>query len=375
MFQNNRAVLKRRATITLLPLYYSGPLLKKNTREKDFKNYYGELRGATLFLYTDDTQDTYLEKLELEQLKSMELASPYQKKMPTVFTLSMQTEEVQLKMDNADRGEEWRGYIMTVVKKEIPTKLQLLPGQFMKLEEVLASEQARNFLPSRPPLPRRPTFLRSPSSSSDSSPKKQDSEMPACFFSVSRQEAERMLETNPENGSIILRPSTMPNNYAVTMRQPKDSGAILKHYRVTSTSAGFVIELDTAVTVSSLKDVIAYVLEKTDYRLNPYVLCQPYDTRIEPSPLPKCVNVTHSTSKTLPRAQVKPVQYPQSKETPPPAETTDGTYVFPDPSSYNHDLNSSWRASGSFENEERIDLHRNWRGEIHHLQESNLGKI
>ena len=25
---------------------------------QDFKKYYGELRGATLFLYKDDTQDT-----------------------------------------------------------------------------------------------------------------------------------------------------------------------------------------------------------------------------------------------------------------------------------------------------------------------------
>lgn len=40
-----------------------------------------------------------------------------------------------------------------------------------------------------------------------------------CFFDVTRQTAEKMLEANPENGSIIIRPSTLANNYAVTMRQ------------------------------------------------------------------------------------------------------------------------------------------------------------
>ncbi|XP_023272500.1 signal-transducing adaptor protein 1-like [Seriola lalandi dorsalis] len=116
MSVNPRVVHKRRATITALPLYYSGHLLKKHTEDKDFKSYYGELRGATLFLYTDDTQDTYTEKLDLEQLKSMELNSPYQRKTPTIFTLTLLSEEVQLKMDNPDTGEEWRGYILTVVK-------------------------------------------------------------------------------------------------------------------------------------------------------------------------------------------------------------------------------------------------------------------
>ncbi|KAM6923437.1 signal-transducing adaptor protein 1-like [Xenentodon cancila] len=341
MSLNNRAVLKRRETVTALPLYYCGDLLKKNTREKDFKNYFAELRGATLFLYTDDTKDTYVEKVELAQLISMELPSPSQKKMPTIFTLSTETEEVQLMMD-ADRGEVWRGYILTVVEKEIPSKLQLLPGQVIKLEEVLASEKIRNHLVPQPPLPPRPRFLKSSSSPSDSSASMEDPEMPVCFFNVSRQEAMQMLETNPENGSIILRPSTVPNNYAVTMRQQEASGPVLKNYRVTSTSAGFVIELDTAVTVSSLNDVLTYVLEKTHYRLNPYVLSQPYDTRIGPSPLPKCVNVTPSTSKMLPKAQVAPMQRPQTKEKLPPqlpAKATETDYVVPDyPRSNNHNF-------------------------------------
>lgn len=40
----------------------------------------------------------YTEKLDLEELKTMELDSPYEKKAPTIFTLTLKTGEVQLKV-------------------------------------------------------------------------------------------------------------------------------------------------------------------------------------------------------------------------------------------------------------------------------------
>lgn len=40
-----------------------------------------------------------------------------------------------------------------------------------------------------------------------------------CFLDVSRQEAEKLLESNPQYGSIIIRPSSLVNTYAVTTRQ------------------------------------------------------------------------------------------------------------------------------------------------------------
>uniref|UniRef100_A0A087XWH8 Signal-transducing adaptor protein 1-like n=1 Tax=Poecilia formosa TaxID=48698 RepID=A0A087XWH8_POEFO len=261
-----RAVHRRRETITALPLYHCGSLLKKNLKEKDFRNFYGELRGTTLFLYKNDTQDTYSERLDLGLIKSMDMESP-----STIFTLSLPLEEVQLKMDNADTGEEWRGFIMTLVNKEIPSDIQMLPGQKIKLEEMLTLENKRNPQLERPALPPRPGFLQT----------KDTPDMPACFFDVTRQEAEKLLSENPENGDIILRPSTMPKNYALTLRQKIDRGHVLKNYRVTSTSAGFVIELETPMTVRSLNDVLKYFLEKTEYRLRPYIVAQPYDTRIE----------------------------------------------------------------------------------------------
>ncbi|XP_044220054.1 signal-transducing adaptor protein 1-like isoform X1 [Thunnus albacares] len=337
-----RVVHRRRATITALPLYFSGPLLKKNNKEKDFKNYYGELRGATLFLYKDDTQDTYTEKLDLEQLKSMTLDSPYRKKTATIFTLKLHTEKVQLKMDNPDTGEVWRGYILTVAKKEIPSKLQLLPGQMLLLEDVLVEEKRRN-PPTRPPLPPRPSFLRpasslsSPSSRAPPPPPKDNpdhsgSEMPPCFFNVTRREAEEMLEANPEYGSIILRPSTMVNNYALTLRHLTPSGPITKNFRLTSTNTGFVIGLETAVTVSSLNDVLQYFLEKTEYRLQPYAVSDIYDIHIGASPAPKPVSVNSPSAKTLPKAQVAPMMRSQTKEEllPPPTTPEEGEYVVPE---------------------------------------------
>lgn len=355
-----RVVHKRRATITDLPLYYCGHLLKKHTEEKEYKKYYAELRGATLFLYKDDTQDTYTEKLELEKLKSMELDAPFQKKKPAVFTLTLQTEKVKLKMDNPDTGEEWRGFILTVVTKQIPGKLQLLPGQMMLLQEALDQERARNPpAPSpRPALPPRPSFLRpaspsrSPSRSPSPSPSPSPSapqpsdqpdhssssssgsiRMPPCFCKVTRQEAERMLEANPEYGGIILRPSTQANNYALTLRQVTSSGPIMRNYRVTSTkNSGFVIELDKPVTVSSLNDVLKYFLEKTEYRLQPYMTSQPYDLHIDTPSAPKCVTISSPSSKTVPKAKVAPMMRWEGTDDPesPPDAAVEGEYVVPD---------------------------------------------
>lgn len=81
MSSNLKFISQRRVTITALPLYYSGYLLKRcraevsteREREKlqvapnvndstcslqDFKGYHAELRGTTIFLYQDELQET-----------------------------------------------------------------------------------------------------------------------------------------------------------------------------------------------------------------------------------------------------------------------------------------------------------------------------
>lgn len=337
MSKNPRVIHKRRETITALPLYHAGHLQKKNSTEQDFKRFYGELRGATLFLYTDDTQDTYTESVDLEKLKSLDFDGTYMNKMPTGFTLKLHTDELQLKMDNPDAAGEWRVYILTVNKREIPRDLLLLPGQKMKLEDVLAIERRRKSGGERPPLPPRPDFSHEeipksyPSKPKDE-PDNATPEMPACFFDVTRDEAVKMLEENPECGSIILRPSTLANNYALTLRQLKPGGAVLKNFRVTSTKSGFVIELDVPVTVPSLDHVVDYFLEKTEYRLQPYRISQPYDTCIGVSLPPKSIDITSRAPKTVPKAQVAPMKRPDSKGQvhPPQANTEENDYVIPE---------------------------------------------
>lgn len=320
-----RLVHQRRATITDLPLYYSGHLLKKHKGDKVFKKFYGELRGAVLFLYENDSQETYTEKLDLDQLKSMQLDSPFPKAAPAIFTFKTSTKEVQLKMDNPDSGEEWRGYILTVVQKEVPSVLRLLPGQILQLQETLAQEKKRTSSGPHPPLPPRPAFLNTPSTNNQG--------MPECFFSVSRQEAEQMLEKNPEFGSIILRPSSRANNYGLTLRQLTSSGPALKNYRVTSIpNSGFIIELDSPVKVGSLQEVINYVLKKTEYRLQPYILCpsQRYDTKLEKPLVPPSTKPS-PPPKNIPKAEVAPTVH-KKKDSPVAWEVKpgDGDYLVPD---------------------------------------------
>ncbi|KAK7922078.1 hypothetical protein WMY93_008980 [Mugilogobius chulae] len=333
-----RVIHQRRATITALPLYYSGHLFKKHTGEKDFKKFYGELRGAALFLYEDVTQDTYTERLDLDQLKSMELNSPFSKTppAPALFTFTTCTKEVKLKIDNADVGEEWRGYILTVVKKEVPNKLQLLPGQLLQLKEILAQEKKRMaVLGPNPPLPPRPAFL-SPSSRTSSSSElqnqtdKSSQAMPSCFFRVSRQEAEQMLERNPEYGNIILRPSSRTNSYGLTMRQLTSSGPVMKNYRVTSLpNSEYIIELDSPVRVPSLNAVISFVLDKTEYRLQPYSPSEPYDTTLEKPMVPPSTT-TSSKPKVVPKARVQPIVQRKNVPLPIPVKPDDSDYLIPE---------------------------------------------
>ncbi|KAI1883718.1 hypothetical protein AGOR_G00234430 [Albula goreensis] len=277
-----RVLSKRRQMITALPLYYSGYLHKKYTGEKDFKRFFGELRGSTIFLYADDTQDTYSEKVELCNLRAMVVDTPRTKTCLSVYTLTLLHEEIQLKIDNPDTAEEWRSFIMTVARLEIPCTLQLLPGQMMRLEQVLEQERQRTSRPIQPilsdPCCQRPC---PPPSFSVSTEAYDDtlSHVPPCFFSVSRQEAEQMLEMNPERGSIILRPATDNVNYAITVRQVINSGPAMKHFRVRSEKSRFVIELDKPVTVPSLTAVVDHFL-KTLPCLQPYIETEAYDTCI-----------------------------------------------------------------------------------------------
>ncbi|XP_058505537.1 signal-transducing adaptor protein 1-like isoform X2 [Solea solea] len=327
MFKQHKAIYKRNASITALPLYYSGPLLKKTNDKKNFEPYFGELRGSQLFLYKHDAQETYTEKLDLEQVKSKDLNKPCV--TSAIFTFTLQKEVVLLKVDNLSTGEEWRCYLLTMAKKVIPSNMLLLPGQLFKLREALDQELRRRNLPRlcAPTMPAPsfppPASLSSASASASSSssspqraaakPNPSNSDMPACFFNVTRQEAEAMLEHHPQNGNIILRPSS-EGNHAVTVRLLLDSGPVLRNFKVTRSHLGLIIHLDIPVRVHSFTDVLNHFLENTVHHLCPYSESQLYDTTIDPLPVQMCNSISSPSPSNIPQAQVKPRHRSQEPE-------------------------------------------------------------
>ncbi|CAB1349780.1 unnamed protein product [Coregonus sp. 'balchen'] len=263
-----RVLAQRREKITALPLYHSGHLRVKTTGTKVFAGYFGELRGSTIFLYTDEQIDTYCHRLKLQGLTGMELDPSSSRRGPCTYILSLPDQTISLQVDSPDTGEKWRGFIMTVATLQIPSQLQLLPGQTLQLQEVLDQERQRASLP----------ITQSPS---DHTPRPRlhmthgnsEPPVPPGFHKVTRQEAERMLIDSPEYGEVILRPAAKSNSYALTVRHKGSSGGmVLRHYKVRPRDSGFVIDLkNTPVSGSSLHDVLLLFLSQTRQYLRPHI--------------------------------------------------------------------------------------------------------
>ncbi|KAM9742164.1 signal-transducing adaptor protein 1 isoform 3-T3 [Dama dama] len=221
-----RRIFQERSKITALPLYFEGFLLVKRSEYQEYKHYWTELRGTTLFFYTDKKSTT---------------------------------------TENTESGEEWRGFILTVTELSVPRHVSLLPGQVIRLHEVLEKEKKRRIETERTP---------------SSSPEKgkqpfEDYEdvlnpMPACFYLVSRKEATEMLEKNPSMGNMILRPGSDSRNYSITIRQEIDLPRI-KHYKITSVGENYTIELEKPVTLPNLFSVIDYFVKETRGNLRPFI--------------------------------------------------------------------------------------------------------
>ncbi|XP_048827800.1 signal-transducing adaptor protein 1-like isoform X3 [Brienomyrus brachyistius] len=278
-----RVVIKRREQITALPLYYYGDLQMKRGGEQDFKNFFAELRGCTIFLYADSKHDSYSEKVHLQDMKAITLHKASMRSSSMIYILRLQNEEIHLK------------------------DLQLLPGQMVRIQNVLEQEIQRidSFHASEFSDP-----LSFPQTIPDEAYEDVVVQMPPCFCTVSREEAETMLEDHPEYGSVILRPATDGINYAVTIRQLFDRNSVIKHYRVCSQNRSFVIELNSPVTVSNLDDVVQYFLKETSHRLKPFVQPQNYDSLIV-RPSERIILPRSPSAATASKARVTPtVQSP-----------------------------------------------------------------
>ncbi|XP_026263571.1 signal-transducing adaptor protein 1 isoform X2 [Urocitellus parryii] len=221
-----RRIFQERLKITALPMYFEGFLSVKRAAYQEYRRYWTELRGTTLFFYTD--------------------------KKNTIT-------------ENTESGEEWRGFILTVTELSVPQHVSLLPGQFIRLHEVLEREKKRRIETQQVP---------------NTSPEKEKepiedyvdvlNPMPVCFYTVSRKEATEMLEKNPSLGNMILRPGSDSRNYSITIRQEIDMPRI-KHYKVMSIGKNYTIELEKPVTLPNLFSVIDYFVKETRGNLRPFI--------------------------------------------------------------------------------------------------------
>ncbi|XP_020855471.1 signal-transducing adaptor protein 1 isoform X3 [Phascolarctos cinereus] len=235
-----RRIFQERMRITSLPLYFEGYLLVKRAEHQ------------------------YIDKLDLTDLTCLTDQNPTEKCCAR-FLLVLPKEEVELKTENIESGEEWRGFILTITELSVPQHVSLLPGQMIRLHEVLEREKKRRIEIEGPPnIPLR----------KDKQPVGEYVDilnpMPPCFYSVSRKEATEMLEKNPSSGNMILRPGSDSRNYSITIRQEIDTPRI-KHYRVVSVGANYTIELEKPVTLPNLFSVIDYFVKETRGNLRPFI--------------------------------------------------------------------------------------------------------
>ncbi|XP_047654982.1 signal-transducing adaptor protein 1 isoform X1 [Phacochoerus africanus] len=259
-----RRIFQERSKITALPLYFEGFLLVKRSECQEYKHYWTELRGTTLFFYTDKKSTIYTDKLDIIDLTCLTDQNSTEKNCAK-FTLILPKEEVQLKTENTESGEEWRGFILTVTELSVPLHVSLLPGQVIRLHEVLEREKKR-----RIEMEQISSF--SPEKGKEPSEDYVDvlTPMPECFYTVSRKEATEMLEKNPSLGNMILRPGSDSRNYSITIRQDIDLPRI-KHYKVMSIGKNYTIELEKPVTLPNLFSVIEYFVKETRGNLRPFI--------------------------------------------------------------------------------------------------------
>ncbi|GCB80505.1 hypothetical protein scyTo_0017200 [Scyliorhinus torazame] len=263
---------------------------------EDFQRYWSELRGNSIFFYCDEKESTYTEKLDLQHFVSIRDDSSKEKGSQAAnFRLQLANEEVKLKVESAETREEWKGYISVVCQLELPSDLSLLPGQVLQLGDVVEQEKGRQSAAAVGPKSQNYIVEKpDPDVYDDVLPT-----MPECFYDISRNEAEAMMERHPESGSLMLRPSTEKNNYSVTTLTTYDSKRVIKHYKVTCEESGFVICLDYPVKCNTLQQVVDHFIKETNGTLKPYLDSNMYADRIV---------LSKGQKKSVPMSRVAPIQ-------------------------------------------------------------------
>ncbi|CAK6955199.1 signal-transducing adaptor protein 2-like [Scomber scombrus] len=249
--------------------YYEGYLEKRSFKDKTTRKMWTCLCGNTLFFFNEKRDANYIEKLDLSGLISITDDGSVDRNLDAArLNLQMKNENIKFNAPNAEARELWKGFIHSVTELSVPSSLNLLPGQIHMLKETVEREKER--INNVPP----------PAVTNNDPYVTLHADMPACFYSMSRLEAELLLEREAKRGNLLLRPGSTGYSFAITTRQEFD-GSIFKHYRVTRKhNGGFIIDVDTPVPCATLHDVINYLVEKTDRVLIPLILEEAYEKNI-----------------------------------------------------------------------------------------------
>ncbi|XP_029355560.1 signal-transducing adaptor protein 2-like isoform X2 [Echeneis naucrates] len=247
--------------------YYEGYLEKRSFKDKTSRKLWTSLCGDTLFFYNEKRDTTYVEKLELSGLLSVTDDGTQDRNLDAArLNLKMKDEMIKFTAPTAEARELWKGYIRSVTELSVPSSLNLLPGQIHMLQEAVEREKERKKKTSPPPVSSSPYITL-------------QADMPACYHTVSRIEAEMLLEREVKRGNLLLRPGSN-GNFALTTMQNHD-GSIFKHYRVNRKhTGGFEIDVENPVLCATLYDVINYFVERTDRYLIPLIMEEAYEKKI-----------------------------------------------------------------------------------------------
>ncbi|XP_029286082.1 signal-transducing adaptor protein 1-like [Cottoperca gobio] len=242
------------------------------TQSSDFqtsRKMWGCLCGNTLFFFNEKRDSDYVEKVDLSGLISITDDCSQDRNLDAArLNLQMKDRNIKFTAPNAEARELWKGYILSVAELSVPSCLNLLPGQIHMLKEAVDKEKERikNVAP--------------PAATNSAAYISLQADMPACYYKVSRLEAELLLEREAKKGNLLMRPGSNGNSFSVTTRQDHD-GSVIKHYRVNRKhDGGFAIEVDNPVLCATLHDVITYLVQKTDGVLLPLIMEETYEKNI-----------------------------------------------------------------------------------------------
>ncbi|XP_026882040.2 signal-transducing adaptor protein 2b isoform X1 [Electrophorus electricus] len=259
--------------------YHEGYLQKRSITEKTSHKLWTALCGNALFFF-HSSKDNYVEKLELDEGISLSDDPTYDRNLEAAkFQLFLKDGNVQLTAPSLEARELWKGYIYCVSKLALPSSFNLLPGQLHLLKEVVEQEKKRRTVGGHRERLASPTRA----TAAPVSPIYTDilAEMPACYYQISRAEAEVLLDRNQDKGNLLLRQGRDGFSLAVSTRQDFNGSPVFRHYRVSRQhEGGFAIAVEDPIPCETLHDVISCLVQKTCGALKPLVLEQAYEESI-----------------------------------------------------------------------------------------------